>query len=481
MVARNKKFVKVFISYCHDSKKHERRILAFADRLRRDGLDCQIDQYVQSPRSGWPLWMEQQIRNSDYVIVVCTESYDRRARGDALAGQGKGVRFETFLTYQDIYENDSKNDKFVPVVFDQNDLKYIPRPLRSFQYYEVDKDDGYEALYRKLTGQPLVVRPKLGRPKKLPTAVNLKRTAVGKENDFDEFVADSKDAVSSSLRHKRSSSTADKMEIEIRIGRDFDSFSHEEQERLVSAIRELLAIRSDLRIKKLVPGSVRMSLELKPEDAGKLLMAVKLGELKKHAVEDAELKKPRRKETQPNADASSPAYSSVDPHWIASRRGMVQYYLKKKWDLTGGDLEDVTQEVMLSALYNLANFEGRGKAGSYLIGIANSVAQAYFRKRGRTQRRSTPLEFARSIGVIFRDDAEASDLARRLKNKIAALPGDYGRVLELIFYKGLKEGESARFLNIPSDKLYRLKSGALRRLREACANDPIFRNLFFAD
>jgi SEFIR domain len=41
--------LKVFISYRHDSQTHEDRVLALADRLRDDGIDCNIDQYQQSP------------------------------------------------------------------------------------------------------------------------------------------------------------------------------------------------------------------------------------------------------------------------------------------------------------------------------------------------------------------------------------------------------------------------------------------------
>jgi hypothetical protein len=40
---------KVFISYSHDSEAHEDRVLDLANRLRKDGIDAQIDQYETSP------------------------------------------------------------------------------------------------------------------------------------------------------------------------------------------------------------------------------------------------------------------------------------------------------------------------------------------------------------------------------------------------------------------------------------------------
>ena len=57
---------KILISYSHDSPEHEKRVLELANRLREDGIDCTIDQYVVSPAEGWPLWMDKQIRDSDF-------------------------------------------------------------------------------------------------------------------------------------------------------------------------------------------------------------------------------------------------------------------------------------------------------------------------------------------------------------------------------------------------------------------------------
>jgi SEFIR domain len=51
---------KVLISYSHDSTEHSELVLELANRLRRDGIDCMIDQYVVEPEEGWLLWMERQ-------------------------------------------------------------------------------------------------------------------------------------------------------------------------------------------------------------------------------------------------------------------------------------------------------------------------------------------------------------------------------------------------------------------------------------
>jgi hypothetical protein len=43
---------KVFFSYSHDSPEHEGHVLAGAARLRKDGLNAQLDQYIAGSPAG---------------------------------------------------------------------------------------------------------------------------------------------------------------------------------------------------------------------------------------------------------------------------------------------------------------------------------------------------------------------------------------------------------------------------------------------
>jgi len=167
----------------------------------------------------------------------------------------------------------------------------------------------------------------------------------------------------------------------------------------------------------------------------------------------------------------------LDKEWIASRREAVKHYLWKKWNLNGNDLDDVLQETMVAALQSFANYEGRNNAepATYLIGIAKNVVQTHFRRRDRHQHRRAPLEIAESIGVLFRDEIEAQELAKCLQEKISKLPKKYVQVLKLIYYQDYKERDAAAEMGIPVDKLYSLKSDALKRLRKLCKKDARFR------
>jgi RNA polymerase sigma factor (sigma-70 family) len=169
--------------------------------------------------------------------------------------------------------------------------------------------------------------------------------------------------------------------------------------------------------------------------------------------------------------------TTIDGEWIASRRDAVRYYLCKKWHLRGDELEEVLQETMMAALQSFGNYQGLNNAepGTYLIGIAKNVVQSYFRRLERHERRQVPIELAECMEVVFKDEAEAAEVARLLKEKISKLPKKYVQVLDLIFYQHYREGETAKKLGIPASRVYSIKSDALKRLRKLCRKDARFK------
>jgi hypothetical protein len=162
----NSETVKVFISYTHDSEDHKERVLQLSEQLNGEGVDCTIDQYEESPAQGWARWMNDQVDAAHFVLVVATETYERRYLGREVSGKGLGGQWEGFAITQDIYEQGGRNDKFIPVIFEATDSQFIPRSLRSATHYRVDTPDGYEDLYRRLTRQPRIKKPPLG-PKRV--------------------------------------------------------------------------------------------------------------------------------------------------------------------------------------------------------------------------------------------------------------------------------------------------------------------------
>ncbi len=160
-------FPKVFISYSWDSPEHMDSVLALADRLRSDGIDCSLDQYEVSPPEGWSLWMERQIQEADFVLMICTETYCRRVKGEEIPSQGHGVRWEGNLIRQHLYNAGTLNTKFIPVLLESGEFKHIPTSLQGTTYYSAHTEEGYEDLYRYLTNQPGTPKPELGKRKEL--------------------------------------------------------------------------------------------------------------------------------------------------------------------------------------------------------------------------------------------------------------------------------------------------------------------------
>jgi len=159
---------RLFISYSHDSREHEDRVRALADRLREYGVDAVVDQYDTAPPDGWPVWMAREIQKADFVALVCTETYLRRVEGRESPYKGRGVLWEAKLIYSYLYDEDTSFQRFIPILLDGGNPSCIPRPLRSLTRYALNSEQDYEEFYRHLTGQPRHEKPAIGRLKSLP-------------------------------------------------------------------------------------------------------------------------------------------------------------------------------------------------------------------------------------------------------------------------------------------------------------------------
>lgn len=159
---------KVFISYSHDSDQHCEFVRNLSNRLRSEGLECLIDQYINGfPSEGWLRWMEDQVERADFVLMICTETYLRRFRGKE-NNIGKGVSFEGTVISQNLYDSYQQNTKFIPIIPEGGDLDNVPTPLKSFSTYSLPEK--YDNLYRYLTTQPEHIAPPVGKIQAMPIA-----------------------------------------------------------------------------------------------------------------------------------------------------------------------------------------------------------------------------------------------------------------------------------------------------------------------
>ena len=101
---------KVFISYSWDTKEHKEWVKAIAERLRGDGADVTLDQWHLVPGDQLAEFMEKAVRESNYVLIVCTPRYKNRS--DKRTG---GVGYEGDIMTGEVL-TEGNNRKFIPLL-----------------------------------------------------------------------------------------------------------------------------------------------------------------------------------------------------------------------------------------------------------------------------------------------------------------------------------------------------------------------------
>jgi hypothetical protein len=133
--------------------------------------------------------MLRNIDEATFTLVVCTQTYARRVAGEETPGVGVGATWEGAIITQALYEGQQHNTRFIPVVVSPDDVAFIPIFLRGNTYYDVSTDEGYDRLYRHLTGQPEVVPPPLGQLRIRPPITDGGAGVVGQTGPSQAHVA----------------------------------------------------------------------------------------------------------------------------------------------------------------------------------------------------------------------------------------------------------------------------------------------------
>lgn len=151
---------KVFISYSHDSAAHKQWVLEFATTLRDRGVDAILDQWDLKPGDDLPEFMEQNLENADFAIMVCTKRYVEKAN----AGEG-GVGYEKMIMTSSSLSKISNNN-VIPIIREFGEPK-VPTFLKSKLYIDFSKDEDVEfaldELLRVVLNAPLFKKPEIGK------------------------------------------------------------------------------------------------------------------------------------------------------------------------------------------------------------------------------------------------------------------------------------------------------------------------------
>jgi hypothetical protein len=151
----------VFISYSQDSPKHKQWVAKIGSDLLDNGVDVILDQWDLSFGEDLPKFMEKAVSKADRVLLICTETYVRKAND----GKG-GVGYESMIVTGELVK-DLGSSKFIPVIRQDNTNKILPLFLSTRYYIDFSNNKDYKTrldeLLHELHNVKKIEKPKLGK------------------------------------------------------------------------------------------------------------------------------------------------------------------------------------------------------------------------------------------------------------------------------------------------------------------------------
>jgi hypothetical protein len=155
----------VFISYSWDSlelPKHKDWVLKLANYLiEKAGCNVLLDQFDLAAGKELTHFMENSLEKADKVLVILTEGFKKKA--DSREG---GTGFEYSLISQGLYDLQSNNNKFIPILRQGTKATSAPTYLGTKIYHSMKDDSKFENdafnLSRLIYEEPEIVKPELG-------------------------------------------------------------------------------------------------------------------------------------------------------------------------------------------------------------------------------------------------------------------------------------------------------------------------------
>jgi hypothetical protein len=152
---------RVFVSYAHEEPIHDDWVTGLTGKLRENGIDASLDRWDLRPGQDTTLFMESQIRDSDFVILVCTPLY--REKSNVPRG---GVGYEKNIISAEMLQARDLLPKFLPVLRKGTYDEALPTYLGSKYAIDFRDDEHFDGalteLLRAIFGQPHPEKPPVG-------------------------------------------------------------------------------------------------------------------------------------------------------------------------------------------------------------------------------------------------------------------------------------------------------------------------------
>lgn len=144
---------KVFFSYSQDTAEHMQWVSDLGTKLRQNGVHTTFAQWDLIHNQDPTQFMESGVRDSDWVLVVCTDEYVRKAND----GEG-GVGYEPMIVTRRIVENFGDN-KFIPIIRQTLWEDKTPEFLKERVYIDFTDDNQFDVKFEELLHERLLLPP----------------------------------------------------------------------------------------------------------------------------------------------------------------------------------------------------------------------------------------------------------------------------------------------------------------------------------
>ncbi|GIN27212.1 MULTISPECIES: toll/interleukin-1 receptor domain-containing protein [Bacillus] len=136
---------RIFISYSWESEEHKKLVNDLGEKLENDGLEVTIDQWDVRPGDELALYMERAIKESDYVLIICSEGYKTKA-DNRIGGSG----YEAKIITSNILANQHIK-KFIPIYVGGEWDKVAPEFIKGNMYVDLSQPIGSASFEQNYT------------------------------------------------------------------------------------------------------------------------------------------------------------------------------------------------------------------------------------------------------------------------------------------------------------------------------------------
>lgn len=164
-------------------------------------------------------------------------------------------------------------------------------------------------------------------------------------------------------------------------------------------------------------------------------------------------------------------HGHLDSFTVLYERHLPSVYNRVRYRIPESDVEDVTQEVFITALRSLKSFQGNAQFSTWLRTLTNRRVADFYRSKEVANTQSEPLrgdgESLRIEMLSVAGKNSISDDRIVLREALLELPEHYQEILLLRFAEGLKFREIAKTMgqSLEATKsLYRRAMDALREI-----------------